>query len=671
MKRPKPAVRPSSLDLSALALCLALTASCSCSCGGEGGGESAAAPAAPSTGLPSASDLEGMYNLDIPTATYRWDPAAGDPSVSAEMGGPGFTGEGWETNMTFPALGQAGVPQGGSMTVSIEDWPATLRMAGKDWNTYVTYQIRDLCYESLLTMHPTTLEFIPNTATHWWISEDRMTYRFRINPQARFADGSEVTAEDFVASYQLRMDPTLLDPSSIMTFEKMEEPVALSKYILEVRCKESNWRNFIYIAGSALAVFPKQAIDMKGSEYLDTYQFSLVPGSGPYLLAEEDIAMGKSITLRRNENWWGQDNSAWDGLYNIGTYKFIVIKDDILEFEKFKKGEFDYFVIGRAQWWAEELPKVDAVQRGLIVRCKIFNDAPKGTSGMAINTQRPPLDDLRVRKALAHLYDRELLISKFMFHEYIPLQSHWPGGKYEHPDNESIEYDELTAVDLLEEAGWGEINEEGYRTKDGAALAFDLTYSSKGFEKYLTIFQEACRRAGIKIELQLQTPASRWKSMRQKEYDLTNTAWGAITIPNPETSWKGSLAGLVNNNNVTSFSNERVDELCRAYDEEYDSAKRAAIVQEIDHIVFNEHPYVLAWYKPAERVCYWNKFGMPEWGANRTWDYKYMHYSWWVDPEKERQLEAAREDSSLTLETPPVENHFWTAYRYAEQARPK
>ena len=67
-----------------------------------------------------------MYNLDIPTVTYRWDPAAGDPSVSAEMGGPGFTGEGWETNMTFPALGQAGVPQGGSMTVSIADWPATL-----------------------------------------------------------------------------------------------------------------------------------------------------------------------------------------------------------------------------------------------------------------------------------------------------------------------------------------------------------------------------------------------------------------------------------------------------------------------------------------------------------------------------------------------------------------
>jgi hypothetical protein len=155
MMRLQPAARPGSPALLSTALCLAFAASCGG--GSEGGGEQGAtAGETPSGGLPSAAELAGVYDLEIPMVTYRWDPAAGDPSVSAELGGPGFSGEGWETNMTFPALGQADVPQGGSMTITMRDWPATLRMAGKDWNTYVTYQIRDLCYESLLTMHPTT-----------------------------------------------------------------------------------------------------------------------------------------------------------------------------------------------------------------------------------------------------------------------------------------------------------------------------------------------------------------------------------------------------------------------------------------------------------------------------------------------------------------------------------
>jgi len=611
-------------------------------------------------------DLSG-YDLDIPLVEYVWDPSAGDPEVPAELGGPGFSGEGWETNMRFQALGSAEAVRGGSITLSRPDWPATLRMAGKDWNTDLTYQIRDLCYESLLGMHPVTLEFIPKIATHWWISEDKMTYRFRLNPRARFSNGEPVTAQDFVASYDLRMDPSLLDPSSIMTFKKMEAPVALSKYMLEVKCKEENWRNFLYISGIALAVFPASQISIAGSEYLDKYQFKLTAASGPYSVKDDDIVMGQSVTVRRRNDWWDEGNPAWTGLYNIDTYKYIVIKDTNLEFEKFKKGEFDFYIIGRAQWWAEELPKVEAVKRGLIVRRKIYNDAPRGTQGMAINTLRPPLDDLRVRKALCHLYDRRLLIEKFMFNEYVPLKSHWPGGPYENPDNVAIEYDELAAVELLEEAGWTEIDSRGYRVKDGKELAFDLTFSSKAFERYLTVYQEACKRAGIRLELQEQTPASRWKSMRQKEYDLSNTAWGALVIANPETSWKGELADQVDNNNVTSFKDERVDELCEEYDREYDPKRRSEIVQEIDGLVFNAHPYVLAWYQPCERVCFWNKFSLPKWGAHRVVNDDYMHMEMWVDPEKEKLLARAKSDPSITMDPGPVDNRFWQAWNLAHR----
>ena len=114
--------------------------------------------------------------VEIPMVNYVYDPQAGDKAVAAEDGGPGFTGEGWDTNLTFPAVGSPDAVPGGSMRRYMVDWPATLRQHGKDWNTSINYMVRDLCYETLLGVHSTTLEYIPRLATHWKISGDKTTY---------------------------------------------------------------------------------------------------------------------------------------------------------------------------------------------------------------------------------------------------------------------------------------------------------------------------------------------------------------------------------------------------------------------------------------------------------------------------------------------------------------
>jgi len=618
-------------------------------------------------GLDKSQHVE--YNLEIPMVEYQWDPKAGDPAVSAELGGPGFNGKGWETNLRFLALGTIDAIKGGSMMRSIPDWPATLRQTGKDWNTSLNYLIAPLCYESLLNVHPTTLKFIPGLATHWWISDDKMTYRFRINPKARWHNGREVTARDVVASYDLRMDPTLLDPSNILTFGKLERPVALSKYVVEVKVKEENWRNFLYFSGTT--IFPADEVSIPGSEYLEKYQFSFTANSGPYRVHPEDIDSGKSLSVRRRTNWWDIDNPAWQGIWNIDTFSFTVVKDPGLSFEKIKKGELDYFVIPKAQWWAEELDKLNSVKRGLLLKRKFFTDAPIGVNGIAINMRKPPLDDLRIRKALAHLNDRKTLIQKLFFNEYHPLNSYYQGGLYQNPKNVLIEYDELKAVELLELAGWIGFNNEGYRVKDHRELRLTLIYRSPLSERSLTVFQEACKKAGIRLELQLLTPAASWKNLREKEYELMSTGWGALIFPNPETSFHSTLAGQKDNNNVTGFSNSQVDQLCLAYDQEYDIEKRIEIIRQIDGIVYNQHPYVLNWYLPSQRVIFWNKYGMPEWGGRRTDDSNSLFFCWWVDPEKERKLKEARANPSSYLPKGPVENHFWTAWNISQTNKPK
>ena len=581
----------------------------------------------------------------------------GDPSVPPELGGPGFTGEGWETVEPY-SLGDPKAVSGGAITSNIPEWPGNIRMAGTAYNTWLNYLIRDLCYQSLLSLDPNTLEYIPLLATHWRVSEDQMKFEYRIDPRAHWSDGKPITAEDVVASWRMRMDETLQDPSAILVYGKLNEPVARSKYIVEVTAKDRNWRNFLYFSG--MSVFPANEIaDILGSEYLDRYNYKLTAVSGPYTIEERDIVKPNSITLTRRSNYWAQDQKWNEGLYNFEKIRFLVVRDDNLAYEMACKGQLDFFLIQRGEWWAKSLPEVEAVQKGWLVRQKIYNDAPNGVSGFALNMRQPPLDDVRVRKALQHLYAREELIRTLAFGEYTPIDSFWPGSEYANPENEQVRFDPEQAVKLLAEAGWTERGPDGVLVKDGNRLSLTITYYSEGFEKYLTSYKEACSLAGVEINLDRSNRETMWTNMMERKFQMVMINWGGLIFPNPETSFHSTLAEVNDNNNLTGFKDPRVDELCAAYDVAFSQEERRAIIREIDSIIYKSFPYVLAWYQPCQRVLYWNKFGMPEFGFWRTTEYENAFSLWWIDPAKDTALKDARKSGS-TLEVPPLEIHGWS-----------
>ena len=88
--------------------------------------------------------------------------AGADPSVPAEEGGKGFKGEGWETNTAFDLIGDPHAVKGGALRDHMISFPGTFRMAGPEWNTEDNYLINSLVYETLLTLHPTTLQYMPS-----------------------------------------------------------------------------------------------------------------------------------------------------------------------------------------------------------------------------------------------------------------------------------------------------------------------------------------------------------------------------------------------------------------------------------------------------------------------------------------------------------------------------
>ncbi len=629
-----------------------------------GSGSTPEKPKETSTASPAAATA----SVDKNTYPVFPDPDAGaDPAVSAEQGGKGFKGEGWETNTDFDFVGDPRAIKGGLYRDAILDFPGTLRMAGPEANSQLNATIMSMTYETLLGMHPATLKYMPSLATHWQISPDKMTFRFRIDPNARFSDGTPVTSDDVVASWKLMTDKTLQDPGNLEVFGKYETPVAESKYIVHVKSKELGWQKFDIFA-NGLRIFPSSILkNMDGAAYIRDYQFKLLPGTGPYIVKPEDVIKSKSLSLRRRPDYWAAKYRANAGLYNFDEIRYVVVRDYNLIFEMFKKGELDAYNVNRSKTWVEEL-NYDRFQNGSLVKTKVFNSFPANLQFMAFNTRRKPWDDIRMRKAITLLFDRQKLIEKLFFKEYYPINSFFPGTIYENPDNPKNLYNPQEALKLLADAGWKDRDAQGRLTKGGQTLQLELMYRDKGSETFLTVFQEDLGKVGITLNLRLVSPETQFKMEMQRQFDFVSAGWVAgsvFPIPGPE--YKSTLADQLNTNNISGFKDPHVDQLCDEYDKTFDVQKRVEILRQLDSILSNQYHYVMEWYAPAERFAYWNKFGMPKGTLSNLGDFygslgPSIPQLWWIDPQKEAKLKEAMANPSIKMESGPVEDHYWQEY---------
>jgi microcin C transport system substrate-binding protein len=591
--------------------------------------------------------------------------AGADPSVPAEQGGKGFTGKGWETNTNFDLIGDPRAVKGGTLRDHMISFPGTLRMAGPEWNTEDNYVINSLVYEVLLNLHPTTLEYMPALATHWKIDPDKLTYRFRIDPNARFSDGTPVTSEDVIASWKFHTDKGLQDLYFYAQLTKLEMPVAESKYIVRIKAKELGWENFL-TAANGLRAFPAHVLkNIDGAAYLRDYNFKLIPGTGPYILNESDIEKGRSITLRRRKDYWAEKHRANIGQYNIDEFKRVVVRDENLAIEMLKKGELDYYyVVGNPQVWVERF-NTEAVQRGLLAKRAVFNNYPASLAYIAFNMRRKPFDDLRVRKAFALLFNREQIIQKLFYNLNRPITSYYPATIYENPANPKNTYDPQEALKLLAEAGWKDRDSQGRLTKNGQPLQVELLYARQVFEPWLTVYQEDLRKVGITVNLRLVTFETAFKLEMQRQFEYAVGAWGVGSpFPSPRSNYHSETADIQNTNNITGLKDKRVDELIERYDISFDTNERAELLKKLDGILASQYIYTLRWYDPAQRVVFWNKFGMPEGSFSRVGDYNGtllpgIPQLWWVDPEKSQKVAQAMRDNSIRLEVPPVDDRYW------------
>ena len=534
----------------------------------------------------------------------------------------------------FDPIANPDAVPGGTYTTWGGPSPKSINM----WLEYTSFSanVMGLMYEPLVGLHSVKDEPVGVVAESWEVSPDGKTFTFRLDPRARWSDGRLVTAGDFRFFYDVIMNPAHMTPIFRVGLSRFDRPEVVDSLTLRMTAKEAHWSNFWEAAG--LVAFPEHV--WSGKNFNDiNFDFPVV--SGPYRLGE--VKRERFIALERRNDWWGRAKKYNQHKYNFGTIRYRFMEDRNKALEAFKKGDFDAYPIYTAALWAEKTGPRDipGITEGHVARKAIYNREPKGFQGFAINLRRPIFQDVRVRRALAHLLNRELMNDKLMYNQYFLLNSYYP-DLYPGNVNPAVPvagYDPEKARKLLAEAGW-KPGSDGVLVKDGRR--FKVTFLAASVMPHYNVYLEDLKKAGIEASIEQMSQSSISKRMDNHDFDLYWAAWGASRLRDPEASWKSSTADEPASNNYPGVKDAQIDALIEAQKTEMDLGKRNAILKKLDARLGELVPYVLLWQSDNTRLLYWNRFGTPKYVLDKFNREDAIIPYWYVDPAKDGNIRAKK-----------------------------
>ncbi|WP_173384889.1 extracellular solute-binding protein [Fibrobacter succinogenes] len=511
-------------------------------------------------------------------------------------------------------------------------WGSAMPKSFNMWEDYNSFsaELMGMMFEPLVSLHSTEDREVGILADSWSVSEDGKTFTFHVDPRAKWSDGKPVTAEDVQYYYDVIMDEKNLTPIFKVGLSRFDRPEVVDSFTVK---KESHWGNFWEAAG--MLAFPKHVWAGKDFNQI-RYEFPVV--SGPYKI--KTFREDRYVELARRADWWGFKKNWNRGKYNFQKIRYRFMNDQTKALEAFKKQDFNAYAIYTSSIWMKQTD-FDAVKKGWAVKQRIFNKEPIGFQGMAINLRKPQFQDVRVRRALSMLLNREAMNEKYMFGQYFLLNSYypdlWEGNK--NPTAPLYTFNPDSARALFAEAGY-KVNGQGVLEKDGKPFAINFITSQEDL-RHLTLFQEDLKKVGVVATIEQMSQSTLRKRLDDADFDLYWVNWGAGRLRDPEASWHSATALQKGTNNLAGVQDKVVDSLIDLQKTEFDLAKRNEILKALDNRLAEIVPYVLMWQCDHHRILYWNRYGMPEKVLDHFNREDAIPVYWWLDPEKSKKLDAA------------------------------
>lgn len=514
-------------------------------------------------------------------------------------------------------------------------WGSAMPKSFNMWEDYNSFsaELMGMMFEPLVSLHSTEDKEVGILADSWSVGEDGKTFTFLVDPRAKWSDGKSITAEDVQYYYDVIMDEKNLTPIFKVGLSRFDRPEVVDSLTIKMTAKEIHWGNFWEAAG--MLAFPKHAWQGKDFNQI-RYDFPVV--SGPYII--KTFREDRYVELARRADWWGFKKNWNRGKYNFQKIRYRFMNDQTKALEAFKKQDFNAYAIYTSSIWMKQTD-FDAVQKGWAVKQRIFNKEPIGFQGMAINMRKPEYQDVRVRRALNFMLNREAMNEKYMYGQYFLQNSYypdlWPNNT--NPKATMYKFNPDSARALFAEAGY-KVNGQGVLEKDGKPFAINFITSSEDL-RHLTLFQEDLKKIGVVATIEQMSQSTLRKRLDDADFDLYWVNWGAGRLRDPEASWSSKTAMDKGTNNLSGLQDAVVDSLIELQKTEFDLAKRNEILKALDNRLSEIVPYVLMWQCDHHRILYWNRYGMPEKVLDNFNREDAIPVYWWVDPVKSAALDKA------------------------------
>ncbi|GBD38064.1 Oligopeptide-binding protein AppA [bacterium HR37] len=428
-------------------------------------------------------------------------------------------------------------------------------------------------YETLVKRDNKTLEIVPLLAESWEVSEDKLTFTFHLRRGVKWHDGYPFTAHDVVFSYEKIMDPEVDAPHLRAYYKDIRSIEAIDDYT--VRCSYSKPYFLALEFCGGIPIVPKHVFE-KGD--FNTNPAGRAPiGTGPYRFVRWNT--GEEIILDRNEDYWGKKPY-------IKRIVFKIISDPTVALQVLKREEIDLTGLTPIQW-----ARQTSSQRFKKNFRKLSYFTPN-YSYIGWNTRRPFFSDKRVRRAMTHLVNRELILEKILYNlgEIVTNPFYIYSPEYDH-SIKPYPYDPVEAKKLLDEAGWVDHDGDGIRDKDGVKFEFEFLIPSGSItaEQIATILEEELKKVGIRMRIRRLEWAVFVKHLEERRFDAVTLAWSMGVESDPYQVWHSSQAER--GSNFVGFKNDEADRIMEQARKEFDKAKRVRLFRKLARIIHEEQPY--------------------------------------------------------------------------------
>ena len=468
------------------------------------------------------------------------------------------------------------------------------------------------------------------------LAEDKMSVVFTINKQAQFSDGSPVTCEDIKFSLEtLKSDKA--NPRFHFYYKDIRDAEIIGPDRIRFNFVRKNRE--LHMIAAELPVLSKK--------FYTDHPFadpSLTPplGSGPYIVAE--FKAGKSITYKRNPNYWGADLPVRRNQFNYDKITIKYYKDQSVSLEAFKAHEFDFMQINVAKQWARDLQGTKFQSKQLIKE-PLQHSNNLGMQGFVMNTRRELFQDRKVRQAIGLAFDFEWT-NRSLFHdqytrnnsyfsnsplaalglpqglerEYLlPHQDQLPPEVFTTPlkapmsaNRTSLRKNLRKAQKLLNEAGW-RVKDGHLTNRDGLVFEFEILLYSPFFVRVMEPYTKNLAKLGIKASIRQVDVAMYINRVKSFDFDMMVNVYGQSQSPGNEQvdNWHSSSADREGSGNLIGLKDKVIDDLVEKIVYAATQKELTAACKALDRALWYGYYVVPNWFIPYHRVSYWNKFVKP------------------------------------------------------------